>query len=72
MATGSDRRSRDAVMAPLSVRMRNQMLRNIHPSGAFWPEMTSSNVTHRDVLEVTWSDVPLGSSLGRLHPIIVF
>jgi hypothetical protein len=27
--------------------MRNRKLRNIRPSGAFWPEMTSSNVTNR-------------------------
>ena len=28
-----------------SVRMRNQMLHNIRPSGVFSPEVTSSNVT---------------------------
>jgi len=28
-----------------SVRMRNRKLRNIRPSRAFWPEVTSSNVT---------------------------
>jgi hypothetical protein len=33
----------------LSVRMRNLKLRNIRPSGAFWPEVTLWNVTRSDV-----------------------
>jgi hypothetical protein len=41
MATVSDRRSRD----PLDVRMRKRKLRNIRPSGAFWPEVTLWSVT---------------------------
>jgi hypothetical protein len=50
-ATGNDRR-----WSPWKgVRMCNRKLRNIHPSGAFWPEVTSSNVTR-----------PLRSSLGRV------
>jgi hypothetical protein len=28
--------------------MRNRKLHNIHPSGAFWPEVMSSNVTRSD------------------------
>ena len=31
----------------LGVLMRNRKLGNIRPSGAIWPEMTSSNVTNR-------------------------
>jgi hypothetical protein len=44
MATGSDRRSRDCQWVPLGVRMATRQLRNICPSGAFWPEVTLWNI----------------------------
>ena len=69
MATGSDQRSRDPFGVPLGVRMRNQKLGNIRPSGAFWPEVTLWNVTPSGFPWVrcahAWSEVPLGCSLGR-------
>jgi hypothetical protein len=40
IATGSNQMSRDPFGVPFSVRMRNQKLCNIHPSGAFWLEVT--------------------------------
>ena len=57
------------------VSMRNRKLPNLRPSGAFWPKMTSSDVTRRVPLEGSahaWLEVPLGCSLGRPRPIIVF
>jgi hypothetical protein len=58
MATGSD--VNDGHMTPKEfpckgARMRSQKLRNIRPSGAFSPEVTSSNLTR-----------PLRSSLGNV------
>ena len=44
MATESDQRSLD----PLGVHIHNRKLRNIRPSGAFWPEVTLWNVTRSD------------------------
>jgi hypothetical protein len=40
-ATARDRRSRETFGVPLRVCMCNRKLRNIRPTGAFWPEMMS-------------------------------
>jgi hypothetical protein len=54
MATGGDQRSRDPEGGPLCVRRRNRKLRNIHPSGAFRPEVTLCNVTYSDRMGFPW------------------
>jgi hypothetical protein len=51
------------------VRMRNQKLRNICPSGAFSSEMTSSNVTRRDSPGSRVIGSGPGCSLGHPRPI---
>jgi hypothetical protein len=66
MASGSDVIPKGI---PLGARMRNRKLSNILPSGAFWAEMTSSNVTRRVPLEVTLSEVHLGCWIERSRPI---
>jgi hypothetical protein len=75
MATGSDVTPKGFHWK--GARMRNRKLRNIRPSSAFWPEMTSSNVTRRAspgkyASVHACSEVPLGYSLGRPCLIIVF
>jgi hypothetical protein len=60
--TRSDRRSRDPEEGWKGVRMRNQKLHNIHPSGDFSSEMTSST----GGLPLDFSYIsPCGCSLGR-------
>jgi hypothetical protein len=59
MATGSDRMSRDPFGVPVGVRMHNQKLRNIRPSGVFWPEVTLWNVTRSDLRSRDPFGVPL-------------
>ena len=73
MAARSDRMSRDPFGIPLGVRMCNRKLSNIHPSGAFWPEVTSpwQKVIRRGWMgcAYAWSEVPLGCSLRCPRPI---
>ena len=61
MATGSDLRSRDPFGVPFGLRIRNRKLRNIRPSGAFWPEITLWNVTRSDPRSRDPFGVPLGA-----------
>jgi hypothetical protein len=44
MAIEIDWRSRDPFGIPFGVHMRHRKLRNVRPSGIFWPEVTSSPI----------------------------
>ena len=48
---------------PLCVRMCNRKLRNILPSGTFWPEVTLWNVTRSDQRSRDPFGVPLGAHM---------
>jgi hypothetical protein len=46
-----DRKWRESHVRKYVLRMRNRKLRHIHPSMAFWPEVTKSRVRKRPCLE---------------------
>jgi hypothetical protein len=70
-ATGCDWKSCDPEGDPLrrGVHMLNRKLHNMHPIGAFWPEVTLWNVTHSDRRgSFGWDACMHNRKLRNIHP----